>query len=357
MNSIVELIVASWSILLDSGIWLLLGFAIAGLFHVLLPVKVIAKYLTGNGFKSTLSAVILGAPMPLCSCSVIPVAKALRDGGASRGATTGFLISAPETGADTIALSWALLGPIWVIARPIAAIVTALTAGILQPKDGTSERERQEIENQPDDCCCDDCHCGSVEAPTIPESSKNKWYLQVKQALKYGFIDLPSDLARYLLPGILIAGVIAYLCPPASLATYGHGFPTYLAAMLIGLPLYICSSASTPLAASLLAAGVAPGPILVFLLTGPASNVASFGAVRKMLGLPGFIIQLIAICGVALLCGFAFDALFIQKPEWFSIPQITSSEESITLYHIVGAVLVLVLLVMGLIRDLVYHKR
>lgn len=343
-----------WTILLEAGIWLLFGFTIAGVLHVLIPAMSLAKYLRGNGFRPTLSAVLLGAPIPLCSCSVLPVAKALRDGGAGRGPTAGFLISAPETGADAITLSWALLGPIWAIVRPIAAILTAMTAGMLQPKDATDYHSQQAAngtDESKDDDCCDDCHDHTEQKPDGTFREK------VVDALKYAFIEQPTDLARYLLPGILMAAVITMVFPPASLATYGHGFPVYVAAILIGLPLYICSTASTPLAAGLLAAGVAPGPILTFMLVGPATNVTSFAAVRKLLGAQGLAIQLIVVTGVAVFCGMVLDAIYSQYSEWFTPRLLLVQPESMATTEEIGAIVLVGLLTVGLYRDFILKKR
>jgi len=339
----------------------------------MLPAATIAKYLKGNGFKPTLRAVILGAPIPLCSCSVLPVAKALRDKGAGRGPVTGFLISAPETGADAIALSWALLGPIWVIARPVAAIITALTAGLLQPKDGTSNDRRQEpapsitpvpsvsspvsvsIKSE----CCDDC-CGHEAEHEIADQSHNSPTTLGKKlqgAFMYGYVSMPTDLARYLLPGIIFATLISMVFPPSSLAGYGSGFPVYLAAILISLPLYVCSTASTPLAASFLAAGVAPGPILAFLLVGPGTNIISFAAVKSLIGLRGFIIQIVVILVVSVACGLVLDVLWSHFPQWFGSQALATVSDTTSIWETIAAILLVGLLAMGIYRDLILKKR
>ena len=355
MFSFAQFIAVCWLILLDAGVWLLFGFAIAGVLHVAMPAMAIARYLKGEGLRPIVSAVLLGAPIPLCSCSVLPVAKALRDGGAGRGPTAGFLISGPETGADSITLSWALLGPVWALARPVAAILTAITAGILQPSKDVSDippqqAVKRENANKQEDCC-DHCH-GDISI-----DRRLTFREKVVDGIRYGLIEQPTDLARYLLPGMLVAGMITVIFPPSSLTSYGHGFPVYFAAILMGLPFYVCSTASTPLAASLLVAGVAPGPILAFLLVGPASNVTSIAAVRKLLGTAGFSIYMIVVIGVAVFCGLVLDAIQVQYGGLLAPKMLLVSNETIQVTQIVGAALLLVLLLFGLFRDVILKKR
>ncbi|MDK9700727.1 MAG: SO_0444 family Cu/Zn efflux transporter [bacterium] len=342
-----------WDILLDSGLWLLIGFGIAGILHVLLSPNTLLKYLQGNGWKPTLRGVLLGAPIPLCSCSVLPVAKALRDGGAGRGPTSGFLISAPETSVDTIALSWALLGPVWAIIRPVTAILSAMTAGILQPKDEVKKRFRQASLSITtiNPCCEGDCCCASSESNMTKSAAK--W----RKVTRYGFLDMPTDLARYLLPGLALAALIGVFFPASSLTEYANGVPVYIAAVLLGLPMYICSTASTPLAASLLAAGVAPGPVLVFMLTGPATNIASFATVRQLLGTKGFVIQMSAIIGVAIGCGLLVDYWHSVSPFTLGVLNKNEHSDAASFVSIGGAIMLLILLVVGLYRDLVMKKR
>jgi len=289
--------------LLDSSLLLLAGLGLAGLIRLLLDENRVSRFLAGNKASSVFKAALFGIPLPLCSCSVLPVAYQLRRSGVSKGATAAFLIATPESGADSIVLTYSLMDPIMTVARPITAFLTALTAGLWENiADADSEKVETTTPVAKPACDCGSC---AVERPG--------WPLRVWVALKYAYTDLLPDLAVYLLIGYLLGGLVASLWGgdagglPESLRS---GWGAYAGAMLIGLPLYICALSSTPLAAALLAAGFSPGATLMFLMVGPATNVATLVVVSKVLRGWSVARYLGSIVVVSLLCGLALDAVY-----------------------------------------------
>lgn len=296
----------------ESAPWLLVGFSVAGLIKSVLPEDLLARQLGKPGASSVFKAAVLGAPLPLCSCGVIPAAIGLRRAGASKAATTSFLISTPETGVDSISISYALLGPVMAIARPLAAITSAIAAGLLvgnadEPNDGGSSEESQ-------NCC---------SAKSVSPAAKMALMGRLRAALNYTFIDLVRDISGWLLLGLLMAATIKAFVPTEFLAQWGSGLLAFIVMAVIGVPMYICATASTPMAAGLLFAGVSPGAVLVFLLVGPATNVATVGLVAKELGRRALYAYLGAVVGVAFLFGFGLNKLsehlqlnFLQQAEY-----------------------------------------
>jgi uncharacterized membrane protein YraQ (UPF0718 family) len=294
--------------LLDSSLLLLVGLGLAGLIRLLLDEKRINRYLKGGGAAPVFRAALFGIPLPLCSCSVLPVAHQLRRSGVSKGGTSAFLIATPESGADSIVLTYSLMDPVMTIARPITAFLTALTAGLWENRVSPEPTVTSDPAMETEKSC--DCDCQPVPTPksTLP---RRLW-----QALKYAYTDLLPDLAVYLLVGYLLAGLVAGLwgVDTGGLPEmFRVGWGAYVGAIMIGLPLYICALSSTPLAAALLAAGFSPGATLVFLMVGPATNLATLAVVSKVLR--GWAVgrYLVSIVIVSLLCGLALDGVY----QWF----------------------------------------
>lgn len=295
-----------WSILLDSAFLLLLGIFLAGVIHLLLSGEKLTKLLKGGKNAAVVKAALFGVPLPLCSCSVLPVAQQLRNSGLNKGATASFLISTPETGVDSVALTYSLMDPLMTVARPISAFLTALAAGVVINLGSESEKAASPDTAGP---ACTDC-CSESPVETRPVGSV---FGRLLDSLRYAFVDLLGDLAIYLVVGYLLAGLVAavlgedILGVPESLRS---GWGAYLGAIIVGLPLYICATASTPLAAVLLVAGFSPGAIMVFLLVGPATNAASLAVVRKILGGEALVRYLAVIVLAAIMCGLAVDAVY-----------------------------------------------
>ncbi|MFC1475180.1 SO_0444 family Cu/Zn efflux transporter [Candidatus Zixiibacteriota bacterium] len=289
--------------LVDSAFFLLLGIILAGFIHHLLNETNLFRLLKENSFKTIFKAAILGIPLPLCSCSVLPVAHQLRKSGLNRGGTTAFLISTPETGIDSILLTYSLCDPIMTLARPISAFITAISAGLLL-NNSPEENQPDMIMDNCDDKCC----------PVVNPVQSNSIIINILNSFKYAFGTLVRDLAPYLLVGYLLAGLVSFLVGGDSLRSLPNyltsGWGSYIGAVIIGLPMYICATSSTPLAAVLLVAGFSPGSILVFLLVGPATNIASLTVVSKMFDKKSTIMYLTAIIVTAILCGLILDFIY-----------------------------------------------
>ncbi len=307
----------------DAAFWLVLGLVIAGLLQSFVNSKNLGRHLQGKGLWPAIKAAILGTPLPLCSCGVIPAAVGLRRAGASKSATTAFLISTPETGVDSIAISYALLGPFMAIIRPIAAICSAIVAAALvllgEDKDKkilsikkitpvTPVNPLSPVNNSVTNnsncsaaCSCHDHHSHEHQESTV--------MARLWQGQKYAFTELLEDLSGWLVFGLIISAIVVATVPFDALASVSQGPAAMIVMALIGVPMYICASASTPLAAGLMLAGVSPGAILVFLLAGPATNIASLGIVKRELGWHALISYLAGVLFVAIGFGYLTNYL------------------------------------------------
>lgn len=298
----------SWLIFKEAAPFVLFGFFAAGLLKVLIPEKAIVKHLGGNGFRSVFKASLFGVPLPLCSCGVIPVAIGLRKQGASKGATASFLVSVPETGVDSVAITWALLDPLMTIIRPVSAFITALATGSLI--NLLPEQKEVSKTDTADSCCSADPDKSTLSAQQKPILQR------LKDGVIYAFTDLLKDIGGWLLLGILIAGVISYFVPIDFVDRYlGGEYSSLLIMLIIGIPLYICASASTPIAAALVLKGLSPGAALVFLLAGPATNAATMTVVAKHLGKTTTVVYVAVIAT----CSLAFGWIVNRIYEWLSI--------------------------------------
>ena len=313
LNNFVQLFVIS-------APWLLLGLFIAGLINVYLPKDFLNKHLGKEGFFTTVKAALIGAPMPLCSCGVIPAALALRRAGASKSATTAFLVSTPETGVDSISVSYVLLGPFMAIIRPIAAICSAVVAGVLVGREG--EREAvvdSNIDNASSASCCSKKEpvkkaCCSTNKSTVQnnkqsqqQDSSQTHIQKFSQAIVYSSTSLLADTAKWLLIGLFFAALVQTYVPADFFLQWGSGIFAMVAVILVSIPMYICATASTPIAAGLLLSGVSPGAVLVFMLAGPATNIATLGIVANELGKRAIAAYLVGVIGVAVLFGLFTD--------------------------------------------------
>jgi len=283
-----------WHILSEMAPYLLLGFFVAGVLSVIISARKVAHHLGGGGAWPVIKATLFGIPLPLCSCGVIPVAASLRQHGASRSATTAFLLSTPQTGVDSIMVTFSLLGPVFAIFRPLAALLTGLFGGSL-----VSLLEGRHAAQQPAPVCTDEC-CSPVKTGG-----------PVARIFRYGFISLPQDIGKALLVGLIIAGLISAVIPDDYLSgILGAGIGALLVMMLLGIPVYVCATASVPVAAALIAKGVSPGAALVFLLTGPATNAAAITTIWKIMGRRTAVIYLLTVAVTALASGLFLDYVF-----------------------------------------------
>lgn len=302
-----ELLQNSLALYLDAAPWLLLGLLAAGLLKAWLPEGILNRWLGGNGPWPVVKAAFLGAPLPLCSCGVLPAALGLRRGGASRNATVSFLIATPETGVDSIAVSYAMLGPVMAIVRPIAAILSAITTGLLTMLVPQARQLPAGLNIAVSSCSGGSCCNSSCTTPV----QKTGPLATSLQGLRYAASDILDDISLWLTIGILLAGAVATWVPPQALTEWGSGLPAMGLMLLVGIPMYICATASTPVAAALLLAGVSPGTVLVFLLAGPATNLATLAVLRKELGTAVLTTYLIGIALSSVGFGLLLDWLFM----------------------------------------------
>lgn len=472
---------------LDSAPWLLLGLILAGLLKVFVPMAWMQKQLGGHGFKTVVKAALLGAPLPLCSCGVIPAAVGLRRSGASKAATTSFLVSTPETGVDSVTVSYVLLGPFMAIVRPIAAITSAIVAGLLVGRDDDDGKpaakalsDKAQLEKTQSDkalastapvasCCASKSSstetvvkaeavkscCASTKAPAItpvnssccgsddakapstkpkikmtpmakpslmaaggpsmgavsmvnvakgdgakvnpvkvesagsccgtqtaaPEkivvvkkgaccgtSSKaadshqaegesccastqdmatelksESVIARIGLGLKYAATDLVRDTTLWLLVGLFFAALVQTYVPADFLAKWGDGLLAMLVMVLVSVPMYICATASTPIAAGLLLAGVSPGAVLVFMMAGPATNIATLGVVTKELGKRALYGYLGGVLGVALVAGALVNYL-VANFGFEVMPQIGEQHQMLPEWLVAASGIVLALL-------------
>jgi uncharacterized protein len=287
----------SWAVLGEMTPYLLFGFLMAGVLSICISPEFIERHLGGRGYGPVVKAALFGVPLPLCSCGVIPVAASFRRHGASRAATTSFLLSTPQTGVDSIAITYALLGTAFAIYRPIVALATGLLGGLLVMLFARSNHDDAARDPRPE------CHASCCSE----EGSKRN---VVWRALEYGFVTLPRDIGLPLLVGVVIAGAIAAMTSPAQWKPYlGHGVLSIVLMMALGIPIYVCASASVPIAAGLIHAGASPGAVLAFLIAGPASNAATITTIWKLLGRRTVLLYVLTIAVSAVAAGLALDWL------------------------------------------------
>lgn len=309
MVIIISILQESWRLLLEASVYILFGMLVGGLLKVFLNPSFVADHLGKGKFISVIKAALFGIPIPLCSCGVLPAAASLKKQGANNGATTAFLISTPESGVDSMAITYALLDPIMTVARPVSAFITAVAAGISENLLQTQKEEDWErvIDRScPIDNCCDGNECPPEEHARHHSFSEKLW-----SGLKFAVDDLWGDLAGWFFAGLLLAGIIAAIIPQELMIRYlGGGLHSMLIMLLVGIPMYICATASTPVAAALILKGVSPGAALVFLLVGPATNVTSLSVLFGLLGKRATAIYLITLSIFAVLSGLAVDMIY-----------------------------------------------
>jgi len=333
MDWILTFLAASWSVFGAMAPYLLLGFFVAGLLSVVISAEWVERHLGGNGMEQVVKASLFGVPLPLCSCGVIPVAASLHRHGAGKGATTAFLLSTPQTGVDSIAVTYALLGPFLAVVRPVAAFVTGIFGGgLVQAFNGDGVAAVEPADEPADDACCSSGACDEEKEAGRPK---------IAEALHYGLVVLPRDIGRALIYGVVISGFIATVVAPQALESYlGGGLWPMLAAMAIGIPLYVCATASTPIALGLIHAGLSPGAALVFLISGPATNSAALTTLWKVLGRRAAILYLVTVAVASLATGLAVDGLINAGalPESALVPAATAVQGAAQHVHDESAV-------------------
>lgn len=306
------------SIALTAAPWLLLGLVIAGLIKAWMPEHLLQRWMGGRGLGSITRAAVIGMPLPLCSCGAIPTALALHRGGAGRGPTTSFLISTPGVGVDSVLLTSVLLGPVMALARVLGALVTAIVTGLL-----VGLTKSPVVAPVTASGCCASKGCG--DGHVYSEAPVGRWQRSLA-GLRYAFSDLLDDISRWVFAGLLLAGVLVTLVPPNTMAGYSGGLVALMLMAVIGIPLYICAAAATPVAAGLLLAGISPGMALVFLLAGPITSLATLAILRRELGNQALAVYLGSVLLITVLLGWLFD-ITLGITGWNPVEQASQVQE------------------------------
>ncbi len=332
---LVETGVAIWMVLLELSPSLLLGLFIAGILHAFLPKGIIERKLSKSNLRSVVGAVVVGVPMPLCSCGVVPTALGLQRDGASKGAATGFLISTPQTGVDSVAVSAAFLGWPFALFKVVAAFVTGVVGGVIvnltEPK----------VVKPAKDAVVPGCG-SSVAAPA------GGLWARLRSAVDFAVFDLLAMIDLWLVVGVVASALITTAVPPGFFENFEltQGMTGMLLMLAFALPLYVCATSSVPIAASLIAAGLPLGSALVFLMAGPATNVATLGAVHRALGGRVMLIYLAVVGVLSVVFGMFFEAVLTPATS----PQLMHAAHDPGLVAMASAVIVVTLLVYLLAR-------
>jgi hypothetical protein len=288
----IEILIKYWngisSLFLEMSPFLMLGFLISGLLYIIISKETITNNLGKPGALSVIKAAIFGVPMPLCSCGVIPVAASLYKRGASKGATLSFLISTPQTGVDSILITYGMLGPVFAMTRPVIALITGVIGGLFTEQ------------------------INSEDYTTSIKTNHKHPKKTLKDAIKYAFISLPQDIAGPLIKGILMAGLITLLIPDNFFQDYGiTGWSAMILMAVLSIPMYICATASVPIAAGLISSGIEPGAAFVFLMAGPATNIATISVIINTLGKKIVYIYLSTIFTCSIISGALINKFII----------------------------------------------
>lgn len=321
--------------------YLLLGFLLAGLMHAFIPGAIYSRYLSGHSIRSVIYAALFGIPLPLCSCGVIPTSMSLRKEGASKGATVSFLIATPETGVDSIIATYSLLGLPFAIIRPVAALCNAVLAGFLVNKmdnDGSDAAASNKVIRFED------------------EEEKKNFGQKIVEALRYGYIEMMEDIGKWLIIGLIIAGLITVFVPDTLFETFkDNTMMSMLLVLCIAIPMYICATGSIPIAVALMLKGLTPGAALVLLMAGPACNMASILVINKVLGKKTLAIYLASILVCAIFWGTIVDQ--VLPMEWFRDAVIAKAccHEDTTEWFNIGCTIVLCLLLLNALWHHYHH--
>jgi len=293
MQIILRFINESISLWLEVSPYLLLGMLFAGLLHLFLGKEFISRQLGKGGISSVIKATLLGVPLPICSCGVIPIASSLEKDGAHKSSILSFLVSTPTTGIDSILATYSLLGPLFAIFRPLGAALAGITLGSIDYLiEGKKEKSKTMVEHKHQEI-----------------KISFKW----KEFFRYSFFEIPQDIGKTLLIGIMLGGAISAFIPKDLFSQYFSYPLDFLVALVLGIPLYVCATGSIPIAVSLMEKGFSPGAGLIFLIAGPATNAITLAFVRTKLGKKSFYLYLLSIILVSLVLGFIFNHI------WFAL--------------------------------------
>ena len=345
-----------WSILLELSPWLLLGCFVAGLLHVCMPANFIRSHLGKPGLASTVKAALIGVPMPLCSCSVIPTGIGLKKEGAGTGAAVSFITSTPQTGVDAVAVTVAFLGWPFALFKVFAAFITGIIAGLLaegRSASKSTENSSDQATSTSEPAAPITSCCGTPTAETPQQSLLEK----CKKLWAFAINDLLHMIWRWLVVGILLSAAITTWIGTDSFhidSTTGT-LLAFAAVLAISIPLYVCDIASVPIAAAMVASGLPTGVALVFLMAGPATNIATIGAVARGLGKRALIAYLSVVIIGSVLLGLSYDYFIGWIPnQGLNTSALTANnhEHHPSLFSAIAAVIMVLLFVWFAFKDL-----
>lgn len=366
-----------WSSFLLLAPMLILGLFLSGLIHISISRRAILKWLRDDNLKSVSASAAIGVPIPLCSCSVVPVVAEMRKKGASRSSCLSFLITAPETGADSILITQAFFGFVAAIVRPVISFITAVIAGIFCI--GLAKDDRGEAQARVHSHCCDrdgDAHepllSGGDDCYIPPAQLKASLFAYLrrlgdkisrrgtasradadgldfanicKHVFRYGFVEVADDILFPLIVGVALGGVLYLALPSDLMANEYARWLAYPVMVLVGMPLYICASASTPIAAALVAKGFSPGAALIFLMTGPATNTGTIAIIVSQFGTRFASVYVAAVIAVTAVLGISLDAILIAFGATLSVNLAASHSSAIQVVQWGGAFALIALIV------------
>ena len=334
MDILQNLLTDIWVMTCEMAPYLLFGFLLAGLMHEYIPRRLYSSYLSRPTLRSVGLATAIGIPLPLCSCGVLPTAMSLRREGASHGATTAFLIATPQTGVDSIIATYSLMGLPFAILRPIAALFTALLGGTLVNTFTAVERQSIATESNTSQC----------SISSVSDTTATPWE-RLRSALHYAYVEMMGDIGRWLIVGLIAAGMITALVPDQWFSAFhDNTLLSILLVLCISIPMYVCATGSIPIAVALMMKGLTPGAALVLLMAGPACNIASMLVIHKVMGRRTLLLYLLSIVSGAILAALAIDNL--MPATWFTTMNhaMACHQDGIQWLNITSAVLLLALL-------------
>ena len=338
------LLANNFLVLLDAmSIYILIGLLIAGFLKQIIPDDFVVKHLGKGSISSVLKATLFGIPLPVCSCSVVPLAQGLRKEGASKGAVQSFLISSPITGVDSILATFSFFGLFFTIFRVITSLIIAIIVGLIQnfiEKDDSLLKE---------DSSFSSCGCSS-SCNDIKEEKKR---FSIKKVFSYAYVTLFIDMAKPLLIGLLFGAIFTTFAPKEYTSLlFENQILTYIIIILFSMPLYVCATASFPIAAALMMEGMSAGAAFIFLTAGPATSAVTMSVVYKMLGKTSLIIYLSTIGILSLIFGFIFDLFFND----INILQFSLHNEEANLFSQISSFIMLFLISYHLIKPWLRRK-
>lgn len=326
MNYTFSFLGEMWNLCTEMAPYLLLGMFVSGLISVFIDSSIIYRHIGSKNLSSILKSTLFGIPLPLCSCGVIPVAATLRESGASKGSTVSFLVSTPQTGVDSIFLTYGMLGPIFALFRPVAALFSGVFSGVIINKIDDDEHHHLSNEN--------------------PEKKENQPLNQrIINGIRYGFISLPSDIFVPFFQGLVVAAAIALIIPPDFIASHfaSNIYIQFLMMLIISIPIYVCATASIPIAVALMAKGISPGAAFVFLMAGPATNASSIAVIKNILGKKTLFFYLSLIAFSAIVFGLLLDIFLSIFP--LTIPKLLHQHDHGGIFGISMTILFLLVMV------------